>query len=553
MSDSNKKDLYMKFDPNVIDDLGAKLYKTLPPVISELVANSYDACATRVEIELLDSGEPGQKEIIVRDNGIGMSLEQVGNEYLVVGRKRRKYDTSRTIQECGRKPIGKKGLGKLAFFGIAQKGVIETTKDNKKVTFPMDRDKINSSNGDYKVACELEDVPGARSGTTVTLSGIKRKTPFSLGDLSKSLSNYFIFDQEFKVFIKQDDSEYVEIDNELRYQYDDRRVRYTWSFPDTALDQNLKQFDFSNEIKGKIMVFDKPVKSDIRGVTLFSRKKLVSLPELFPVQGSGYFFQYLTGWLEVDFIDDLETDVIATDRSGLAWNDDSLAELKEFLEILINHLIQEWKKLIAKAADDKIKKRFHIDPANWRKTNKNNPVISKNLAKLTPILEDPEAVPEEELMNFVEIIYNLAPEYADFMLWRNLNSNLRDNDTVKDKFFAGQYLEAAREAVQLYEAAVRKVAGSSKYGQGLMGSLFGRGRNKNIWVTDRADQSKEDIEEGQKFLSMGIITGFKNPAVSHASITEGLANGNFSDRDCLDILSTISYLYTRLENRVQPR
>ena len=32
----------MTFDPLVIDDLGAKLYSTLPPIISELIANGYD-------------------------------------------------------------------------------------------------------------------------------------------------------------------------------------------------------------------------------------------------------------------------------------------------------------------------------------------------------------------------------------------------------------------------------------------------------------------------------------------------------------------------------
>ena len=35
--------LEMRFDPNVITHLGIQMYSTLPPVIAELVSNSYDA------------------------------------------------------------------------------------------------------------------------------------------------------------------------------------------------------------------------------------------------------------------------------------------------------------------------------------------------------------------------------------------------------------------------------------------------------------------------------------------------------------------------------
>ena len=103
----------MTFDPLVIDDLGAKLYSTLPPIISELIANGYDACAEKVWIELAGAGE--NKTITVTDNGAGMSLDEVDKKYLKIGRKRREEENQKKLK-CGRLPIGKKGLGKLAFF-----------------------------------------------------------------------------------------------------------------------------------------------------------------------------------------------------------------------------------------------------------------------------------------------------------------------------------------------------------------------------------------------------------------------------------------------------
>src|SRR3989344_4472316 len=137
----NKKvaKLRMTFDPLVIDDLGAKLYSTLPRIISELIANGYDACAKKVWIELLGTGE--NKTIIVTDNGIGMSFDEVDKKYLRIGRKRRGNGNQKKLG-CNRLPIGKKGLGKLAFFGIAKKAIIETKKEGKTTTFEMDWEKI---------------------------------------------------------------------------------------------------------------------------------------------------------------------------------------------------------------------------------------------------------------------------------------------------------------------------------------------------------------------------------------------------------------------------
>ena len=552
MTITASESLEMTFDPNVIDDLGAKLYSTLPPIISELVANGYDACSEIVEIELQDSEGREDKKIIVRDFGHGMTYGQVKDEYLVVGRKKRDAASSGHDSTCERLPIGKKGLGKLSFFGVAKVGTIETVSDGKKVTFVMDLDKIHDATDgnyrpDYKVT-ESDEV----NGTTVTLTGIYRKTDFDKDGLAKSLSNYFIFDENFNVSIKKNNEPFEQIDNELRYSQESGSPKYVWEFPETSLRSDVKQFSFSGDIKGKVVLFDKPVRSGMRGLTLFSRKKLVNLPELFPIQGSSWFYQYLTGWLEVDFIDEFVPDVISTNRTSLAWNDKNLAELKEFLEIIISLISNEWRKFKADDAVEKVKEKFNIDPVEWKRSNAGNPIIVESIDKLSKKLADPESIEEDELLDIVEIVYGLAPEHADFVLWRNLNQTLKENTVVRDKFFSGKYLEAAREAVQLYESEVQRVSGSQEYGQALMGEVFGADVAKLVSITDKSTESERNIDEGQKFLSMGVMTGFKNPAVSHTSLTEGLANGNFTDRDCLDILSTISYLYTRLENRKQP-
>lgn len=547
------RSLKMKFDPLVIDDLGAKLYSTLPPIMSELIANGYDACATKVWIELSGKGE--NKKIIVTDNGVGMSFDEVDEKYLLIGRKRRDLDKKEN-PSCQRAPMGKKGLGKLAFFGIAKKAIIETVSQKRKTVFEMDWEKIraSSSKKEYEPAFSIKDT-AEENGTRITLLDIDRKSDFDTESLKLSISNYFIFDEDFKVYIKDDTTEnFDEIDNELRYAQGDRGEDFSWSFPEIVREFDPEgKFPFAKQIKGKIILFNLPVRNNLRGVTLFSRKKLVSTPESFPIQGSSHFFQYLTGWLEVDFIDDFKPDVIATNRSSLNWNDENLESLHEFLKVVINYIHNEWRRLVKERTVKKIKKKYGIDTAEWRKTNINNKTIVENIDKVTKILDDPEKIEEGEAVDILGIVHSLAPENADFVLWSGLHSKITGNDIIREEFFSGNYLQAAKEAVSIYNEEVQWVASRDEDGYKLMEIAYGKELNKLIWVTDKSCENERNIEEGQKYLSQGIMLGFKNPAVSHTSRTKAAQVKDFSDRNCLDILSTISYLFDRLEKRKKPK
>ncbi len=554
MKNSNKNKLQMSFDPLVIDDLGAKLYSTLPPILAELIANGYDACATEVYIDLNTNKETGDKEIVVFDNGIGMSFDEINDKYLRIGRKKREYQENK---KCNRQPIGKKGLGKLAFFGISNRAEIETVQNGKKVIFAMDWDEIKNvpDQKPYEPKYILE-ASNEKSHTRILLRNIKRKTDFDIETLKKSISNYFIFDQDFKIYIKtESDQKYFVIDNNLRYSFGDRKEEFFWNFPDFIKNYpELKaKYSFAKDLLGKIITFDKPVPSNIRGVTLFSRKKLVSTPETFPVYSSSHFYQYLTGWLEVDFIDELKPDVIATNRSSLNWNDEKLEELNNFLNDVVKIIEKEWRTKKSQKRKDDLKDEYNIDFANWQETNEDNPTILKNLGKLVQILDDPEKIEGDDLDKVVKIVYNLAPEHANFVLWQGLHVKITETTIIKEKFFNKNYLEAAQEAVKIYNEEVQRISGRYDLSdKGLVSEVFGADANKLISLTNKANDNEKNLDEGQKYLSMGVMIGFKNPGASHTSITKLLKDGTFTDRNCLDILSTISYLFDRLERRIKP-
>ena len=76
----------IKFDKNTIDHLGIKLYSSFPPVIAELISNSYDADAENVEIRI----NYAEKVVTVIDDGSGMNHDELNQNFLVNGKKIKK-------------------------------------------------------------------------------------------------------------------------------------------------------------------------------------------------------------------------------------------------------------------------------------------------------------------------------------------------------------------------------------------------------------------------------------------------------------------------------
>src|SRR3989338_8687653 len=99
----SQEELKMSFDPNTIEHLGVRMYSTLPPVLAELIANAYDADAEHVLLTLKDNGD---KEIIIEDDGTGMSFEDINSKFLRIGRPRRQEEGVQVTAK-NRKVIGK--------------------------------------------------------------------------------------------------------------------------------------------------------------------------------------------------------------------------------------------------------------------------------------------------------------------------------------------------------------------------------------------------------------------------------------------------------------
>ena len=550
MSEETNKEnkLVMTFDPQTIEHLGVKMYSQLPNAIAELIANSYDAEALNVHIRLTDTDT--EKSIAIVDDGIGMSFDEVNENFLRIGRKRREKDNGMSPNGL-RKVAGRKGLGKLAFFGIGDTIQIITNSKGKCVDFSMNWNEIlHSKTNNYEPKYEEKDcVPADIHGTTIILTDLKRKTGFNVEELASSISRLFnCFSEDFVVDISLNGSKPLKINEKLRYNT--IQSQFLWDIPDFIQD-NTNYF-YTNKVKGQLFATEKPLKPGLRGITLYAHGRMVNAPEFFGVGESSHFYSYLTGWLDVDFVDEQDEDIISTDRQSLSWDLPITSELQEKLKQLLSMVERDWREKRKITRERKIKEQTRIDSGTWYPTL--SPQIKEGVEKIVNSVVENSEMEGEKQSEVVGMLHSLIPEYAQYH-WRHLHKTVRD--ASYNYYRNKDFYSAVDETIKRYESVTQKKSGNAQTGQALMGQVFGK--DKALSVTENYKKRDgrgfncdtiENIEEGQKFLSMGVFAGVRNP-LAHEEKIELKETGLFTENDCLDMLSLLSHLFRRLDDAIK--
>ena len=540
-------DYELRFDPKTIEHLGVKMYSTLPPALAELISNAYDADASVVKIIFHEhNGEP--ESITVKDNGKGMSTCEIQEKFLVIGRNRRSEEGDTPSPRYGRMPTGKKGLGKLALFGLAKKIVLKTVQEGLLNKFTLNWDDLIASQSVYNPNSEIENAETSqRNGTSITLKNLKRKSGFELESTADSLSKIFIVDENFKITLKKTDGEEVEVTNERRYEQIEQE--FSWSEGSLELDQ----YEYQDNIEFMLITAKTPIKpnSGLRGITIFSRGKLVNLPEFFSSSTSSHFYQYLTGLVKADFIDLLDEDVISTNRQSINWEDEKMAEFRRWLSSLVSKVETSWREKRKKKKEKKFQEKTGIDKEEWFLS------LPEEVKKLVEIivntLSDDDGV-DESFHPVVHAVHALAPEYPN-LHWRHLHPEIKS--ASETGYVSGNYYNAFLEATKRFINKTREYSGvQDGTDMNLMGQVFGPEDGKALKVAVGyhrangvafAEDTIDNIERAQRRLSQGSIEGGRN-IVAHEEQLDLSLSGLFSEKDCLDMLSLISHLMCRIEN-----
>ena len=543
----NQPLLTMRFDPHTIKHLGVRMYSTLTPALAEIISNSYDADATNVTVKLIQDGNV-PKEIKIEDDGMGLSFDEINDKFLVIGRNRRDDIGDIPSPKYKRYSTGKKGLGKLALFGLANTITISTIQNGKLNEFVLDWDDLMAAIGNYQPSATITNENTTKAdGTVITMSGLKRKTPFDFTGLADSLSRIFIFDETFNLLIESSSGDRISIDNKRKYSLITKQ--FEWNL-DSTLYVPLDS-PYLGKIKGNLITSEKPLapSSGLRGITLFSRGKLVNAPEFFSNSTSSHFYQYLTGWISVDFIDELEDDVISTNRQSIDWENLEMAKLRVFLSGIVSQINTDWRLKRKEIKDDDLKEKTGIDTKKWMNTLTGD--VKANTKQIIDSLSGEDSL--EKYTPVIKALHNMVPEYP-YYHWRHLHSEIQIMS--KEYYETKHYYTAFLEAMKKYSNAVKVKSGSSATTDlNLMGNVFNEkdailkviGEYKRKDGHNFSDQTQRNVQSGQQYLSQGIVAGGRNP-LSHEEIDELKISGLFSENDCLDMLSLLSHLFKRLDN-----
>lgn len=549
-----RQELELRFDPSTIEDLGIKMYSQLPSALAELVANAYDAAAENVEI-LLHDGLDG-KSIEVVDDGEGMSYEDIQNKFLKIGRKQRKEGAPRKNSK-GRSVTGRKGLGKLALFGIGSEITISSSQKGSKenVVFTLDWNKIINGDGVYHPETSImANAELAQSGTKIKLTDLKRASGFDVDAIAISLSRMFnCLGEDFKVTIT-DGKRRVLLTRELRYENVEQQFRWDIKKMVGEIDS---EYAYKGELSGTIISTRFPARSDLRGICLYANGRLVNIPGFFGLPEAEHVYSYLTGWIDADYIDEFDEDLTSTDRQSLNWDVLEADELRQFLQQLVKAVAADWN---SKRKEEKKKKRnkiTKIDVDKWKSTLTDE--MRKSVAGALEYLDTIDSLDDNEYGKVVNEIYKLIPDYAQYH-FRSLHPEIKKASF--EEYKSGNYYSAICEACKAYykyvtEKVTQKggnITGSD--GRNRFGRVFGSDPNKLLKVVSmikRKDGSDfeadtiNSLEESQMLLSQGIYIGFRNP-ISHELALDLRESGLITEQNCLDALSLLSMLFSRVDN-----
>ena len=350
----------MTISLNVLNHLGISLYSNVPAVLSEVVANAYDADADKVKIDIL----PETDQIVIFDDGHGMNLEDINRRYLHVGyQKRKDAEIPELTPKHRRAPMGRKGIGKLSVFSIA--GVVEVAslKDGEKNAFRMVAKEIENKikeqsqdvNNpiDYRpTPIEFPAVPFPETGTRIVLSKLKQNLKASASFSRKRLARRFsVIGDSFKIIINGVEISIADRDffsklefvwflgEESRAQFSPDCVNATRTevidneIPYGVGDARYKVTGWVGTFKEQLNI---DVEQDNNSIVLMARGKLV-MEDVAPEFKEGRVFsKYICGEINADFLDDnLQEDIVTSDRQRILETDVRWEVLKDYIKTKI--------------------------------------------------------------------------------------------------------------------------------------------------------------------------------------------------------------------------
>lgn len=434
-------DYALRISRLTIDKLGVRLYDKVSAVVAELVANGYDADATEVHVEVPLGTELARKhkdaegnveieehgfKIVVRDNGHGMTPIEAKELFLNVGDDRRRRPVGGARTRTRNRPVmGRKGIGKLAPFGICRTiEIISSGGENVEgkgyltAHFVMEFERLLSD--------REEDIPLKRgdfdgnyrpaSGTSVILYDfLPKRVPDSETFQRQLATRFALADESLQIIIRD-----------------------TRADPETEI--AVKQFDIPVDEVTRVDLAETPVEcegekmpvtgwlafakssyknEELAGVRIYARGKIVATTRDFeqPAGFTGEFTMrsYLVGVVHADWLDsDDDDDLIRTDRQSILWDSEKGSALRAWGADLIKKLARAstGPRRKRKSAEFLSRSNFK-ERAEKRYGDQAVVDVAMQLAEqIGAFAAEDELADDEYVDGLAEFIFAVAPQYA---------------------------------------------------------------------------------------------------------------------------------------------
>lgn len=493
---ASRKPFKLEFSNRVIEHLGIKLYQNKPTnVVAEFLSNCWDADATEVHINLTAHSQDGHPTIVVTDNGRGMSRNELTDEFLVIGRNRRTTPTERT--HGGRLPMGRKGIGKLAGFGIA--GTIDVVSSPnptlRKSESGIDRkfywlrfslrDLIAKSSfalssyepeviadGVDEIAFEklllncgqsvvydhfLKNIKAGTGGVCVFLSNTTLKKAINVDTLLQSMGRRFTVSMLKPDFVVKVNEKTVTPEQALPPLHD-------FGFGDwnTPIEETLTIGGVQRIIKYWIkFVSLEGVDWSIEnaGIGVYAHGKIAQdRPFFFDVKGKEILSRYLYGVIEADWLDELPNDVVSTDRRSIDWDTDNTIAFHEWGNTKISYWLDEFRKWRGQQPKKKIIDRIRTVSPKSTLTGSEEEALADLLNDVLVNFANDEDAKDRATKNFTEAWTHAPTRLLTQGLWNKVFSSLNSDPSVFSDLVESLRKSMVPEAMGLAVTMAQRIA-----------------------------------------------------------------------------------------------
>lgn len=472
----------MSLSLNVLNHLGINLYSNIPAVLSEIVANSWDADATRVDITISDG------EIVIKDDGCGMSAEDINNKFLYVGYQKREQSTH--SPKYNRKYMGRKGIGKLSMFSIAREVEVISKKEmtNESGTsyfevngFRMNIDKItevikkehedsNSSSNYYPTILQVDENSIETTGTKIVLKNLKKLTTSLTAEyIKKRVARRFgIIGKEFSfsVFVNGEEVSISDRDyfHKLSYiwYFGSESEKYADYCENASHKEERNNEILHNGVKYKVTGWIGSVdasgdlkdgEDNLNKIVVLVRGKLGQEDMLSEYSEGGLYSKYLIGEINADFFDEDDLDDMATsNHQDYRKDDERFIALKKFVQEELKYIQGKWTELRNESGEEKAKELLPVIDT-WCKSlqGDDKKYAKKMFGKINQIVADDDKKKEilkYSVLAFEKLKYAKHLSAIDKIEAENFEV-FKDIFTGLDEIEATLYYQIIRERIEV--------------------------------------------------------------------------------------------------------